>query len=187
MHDGKRVKRIETKLGGVVILEPQAFEDARGFFVESYHAERYAGLSANRSFPVQINHSRSVRGTLRGLHFQHPRAQAKLVWVARGRVFDVAVDVRRNSPTFGRWTGTELSDTNHRQLWIPEGFAHGFCVLSDVADCLYACSDVYAADCEHAVRWNDPEIGIEWPISDPLLSDKDRTAPLLADALVLPE
>ncbi|RMD81286.1 MAG: dTDP-4-dehydrorhamnose 3,5-epimerase [Candidatus Dadabacteria bacterium] len=178
---------IPTELDGVVIIEPRVFRDARGFFIEDFHVERYTALTGGRRFPVQVNHSRSRRGTLRGLHFQYPRPQAKLVWVGRGRIYDVAVDVRRGSPTFGRWVSAELSDENHRQVWIPAGFAHGFCVLSEVADCYYACGEVYAADCERVVRWNDPGIAIEWPIEDPLLSDKDRNAPLLAELEMLPE
>ena len=190
------------------IIEPQVFADPRGFFVEVFNARRFTGsgrreadstaastaaagqatAAVRNSIPfVQINQSRSVKGTLRGLHFQEPNAQGKLVWAASGEVFDVAVDVRRGSPSFGRWTGLVLSDDNHRQLWIPSGFAHGFCVLSEIADFMYACTEFYSPADEHAVRWNDPEIAIEWPVAEPTLSDKDRNAPLLADAPVLPE
>jgi dTDP-4-dehydrorhamnose 3,5-epimerase len=144
------------------------------------------GRIAHGPGPVQINHSRSVRGTLRGLHFQNPHAQGKLVWVVAGTVFDVAVDVRRGSPTFGRWTGVELSAESHRQIWVPPGFAHGFCVLTDSADCLYACTDYYAADCEHTILWSDPDLAIRWPVTDPVLSEKDARAPRLRDATGLP-
>jgi dTDP-4-dehydrorhamnose 3,5-epimerase len=171
-------------------VEPAVHGDARGFFLETLHIERYraAGidLNAGGGGPVQLNHSRSGRGTLRGLHFQEPRAQGKLVWAVAGAVFDVAVDVRRGSPTFGRWAGIELSAESHRQMWIPPGFAHGFCVLTESADCMYACSDYYAPDCEHAIAWNDPDVGIPWPVKEPMLSAKDARAPRLRDAQVLP-
>jgi dTDP-4-dehydrorhamnose 3,5-epimerase len=185
------LKTVATELEGVLVVEPDIHGDARGFFLETLHIERYraAGIELNArggGGPVQLNHSRSVRGTLRGLHFQEPRAQGKLVWAAVGAVFDVAVDVRRGSPTFGRWTGAELSADNHRQMWIPPGFAHGFCVLSESADCMYACSDYYAPDCEHVIAWNDPGVGIPWPVKAPMLSAKDARAPRLADAPVLP-
>ncbi len=178
----------------VRVIESEVFGDSRGFFVEVFNARRFnpgseagegAAVQSSVAF-VQINHSRSVKGTLRGLHFQQPRAQGKLVWVVSGEVFDVAVDIRRRSPSFGRWTSVVLSDANHRQLWIPPGFAHGFCVLSETADFMYACTEFYSPGDERAVRWNDPQIGIDWPIADPILSDKDRVAPLLGDAPVLP-
>jgi len=184
------LRTIATELEGVVVVEPQVHGDERGFFLETLHIERYraAGieLNARGGGPVQLNHSRSARGTLRGLHFQEPRPQGKLVWAVAGAVFDVAVDVRRGSPTFGRWAGIELSADNHRQMWIPPGFAHGFCVLSETADCMYACSDYYAPASEHAIAWNDPQVAIPWPVKKPILSAKDARAPRLSDAPVLP-
>jgi dTDP-4-dehydrorhamnose 3,5-epimerase len=175
----------QTELPGVICIEPRLFGDARGFFVETFHAERYAGAGIEGPF-VQDNLSRSTGGTLRGLHFQEPRSQGKLVQVLYGIVWDVAVDVRRGSPHFGAWLGVELSEQNRRQLWIPPGFAHGFCVLSESADFFYKCTDFYAPENERAVRWDDPAIGIRWPISSPRLSIKDAEAPLLADAPMLP-
>lgn len=175
----------ETTLPGVLLVEPRAFGDARGFFFESFHAERYAKAGIVGPF-VQDNVSRSAKGILRGLHLQEPRGQGKLVYVTRGAVFDVAVDVRRGSPHFGKWFGTELSDENHRQLWIPAGFAHGFCVTTDVADFAYKCTDFYAPEHEQSILWNDPAIGIVWPIAEPLLSGKDAKAPPLKDAPLLP-
>ena len=185
------MKVIETELADVVVLEPRVFGDSRGFFLEAFNAAAYADAGVDTAEPgaggiVQINHSQSLHGTVRGLHFQEPRAQGKLIWVVAGAVFDVAVDVRRGSPTFGRHEAVELSAENHRVVWIPPGFAHGFAVLSDRADFMYACTDYYAPDCEHAVRWDDPAIGIDWPIEAPILSDRDRGAPLLADAEGLP-
>lgn len=171
----------ETALPGLLIVEPRVFDDERGFFLERYHAGRYAEAGIEATF-VQDNHSRSRRGALRGLHFQRRHPQGKLVEVARGRIWDVAVDLRPNSPTFGEWEGVDLSDETHRQLWVPPGFAHGFCVLSDVADVLYKCTDVYRPDDEGGVRWDDPDLGVDWPLqANPLLSDKDRALPLLAD------
>jgi len=179
------MKVVPTELPEVLIIEPRVHGDSRGFFYESFQAARYAGVGINGTF-IQDNLSRSVRGTLRGLHFQEPRAQGKLIQVLRGSVFDVAVDVRRGSPTFARWVGIELSETTPRQLWIPPGFAHGFCVLSESADFFYKCTELYAPETERSVAWDDPAIGIRWPLSDPLLSAKDRVAPRLADAPVLP-
>ena len=174
------MKITPTAIPDVLLIEPDVFGDARGFFQETWHARRFAEHGLDVTF-VQDNHSRSNRGVLRGLHFQNPVAQGKLVRVVRGAVFDVAVDIRRGSPTFGRWVGYELSGDNHRQLWVPPGFAHGFCVLEDGTDFLYKCTDYYAPEHEHGVRWDDPAIGIEWPDMEFLLSDKDRTAPLLAE------
>jgi dTDP-4-dehydrorhamnose 3,5-epimerase len=173
----------ETDLPGVVIVEPRVFGDERGFFVETWQRARYAAAGIDVDF-VQDNLSRSRRGTLRGLHFQIERPQGKLVQVVRGEVFDVAVDVRRSSPTFGRWTGTVLSAENHRQMYVPPGFAHGFQVLSEVADFAYKCTEFYAPELERSVRWNDPTVAVEWPLGDapPILSPKDRDAPLLAEA-----
>jgi dTDP-4-dehydrorhamnose 3,5-epimerase len=176
---------LKTELPGVLIIEPRVFGDARGFFYESFQAARYTQAGIGGPF-VQDNHSRSVKGTLRGLHFQEPRAQGKLVQVLRGTVYDVAVDVRRGSPTFGRWVGVELSEAQPRQLWIPPGFAHGFCVLSESADFFYKCTEFYAPDAERSIAWDDPRIGIRWPVTEPILSAKDRGAPRLDDAPVLP-
>jgi dTDP-4-dehydrorhamnose 3,5-epimerase len=163
-----------------MLVEPTVYEDPRGWFMESYHRERFveAGLVERL---VQDNHSRSVRGTLRGLHFQYPRGQVKLVRVVRGEVFDACVDVRRGSPTFGRAFWTVLSDENRRQMWIPAGFAHGFCVLSETADFVYKCSDFYSAADDRGILWNDPSLGIPWPVQDPLVSEKDARLPRLAD------
>ena len=179
------MKVTETALPGVLIIEPRVFSDDRGFFFESYQAERYAAAGMAVSF-VQDNVSRSVRGTLRGLHFQEPRAQGKLVQVMRGSVYDVVVDVRRGSPTFARWIGVELSGDTPKQMWIPPGFAHGFCVTSETADFHYKCTVPYSPEAERAVRWDDPTLAIAWPVANPLLSKKDAAAPLLADAPLLP-
>src|SRR3546814_4413272 len=147
----------------VVLIEPAVFPDARGFFLESWNARRFAEAGIDAAF-VQDNHSRSVRGTLRGLHYQIERTQGKLVRVTQGEVFDVAVDIRRSSPTFGRWVGARLSAANKAMLWVPPGFAHGFCVLSEAAGFLYKCTDFYAAQHERSIRWDDPDIGIDWPL-----------------------
>jgi dTDP-4-dehydrorhamnose 3,5-epimerase len=171
---------IETGLPGVLIVEPRVHRDARGFFVETYHAARYAEHGIRDTF-VQDNQSRSVRGTLRGLHGQFPRAQAKLVRVIEGEIYDVAVDARRGSPHYGRFAATELSAENFRQLYVPPGFVHGFCVTSEIAQVEYKCSEPYHPEDEFSVRWNDPEIGIPWPISDPVLSKRDLEAPRLRD------
>jgi len=173
---------VPTELPEVLILEPRVHGDSRGFFYETFQAGRYAGVGISGPF-VQDNLSRSVRGTLRGLHFQEPRAQGKLVQVLRGTVWDVAVDVRRGSPRFGRWIALELSETTPRQLWIPPGFAHGFCVVSEVGEVEYKCTELYEAADELAIAWNDPQIGIAWPASEPLLSAKDKAAPRLAEVL----
>jgi dTDP-4-dehydrorhamnose 3,5-epimerase len=171
-------EKIETALPGVIILKPRVFRDARGFFAETYHADKFTELGINEKF-VQDNHSRSVRGTLRGLHYQLRRPQAKLCRVVQGEVFDVAVDIRRGSPTFGKWVGCVLSAEEMNQIFIPAGFAHGFVVLSETAEFLYKCSDFYDPSSEGGVLWSDPEIGIDWKISAPLLSEKDaRYAPL---------
>lgn len=169
-----------TELPGVLVVEPDVFNDRRGFFLETYHEKKYRDGGIKPLF-LQDNHSRSMRGTLRGLHAQRVFQQAKLVRVVRGEVFDVAVDIRRGSPTFGRWLGTTLSEENFRQVFIPEGFAHGFCVVSEVAEVEYKCSDVYHPGDEFSVLWNDPAIGIKWPVSDPILSEKDRAARPLSD------
>ena len=176
---------IRTNLDGVLILEPKQFGDQRGFFLESYHFARYSDLGLVRPF-VQDNLSRSSRGVVRGLHLQNPNTQGKLVSAVRGRVLDVAVDVRIGSPSFGRHVAVELSEENRRQLWVPRGFAHGFSVLSDTADFFYKCDDYYNPQDEIAVRWNDPAIGIDWKVEAPSLSAKDAGAPLLADVHNLP-
>lgn len=174
------MKFTETTLPGCVVIEPQVFGDARGFFYESYNEAKYREAAIDRRF-VQSNISRSARGVLRGLHYQWPHPQGKLVSVLEGEVYDVAVDIRRGSPTFGQWAGVMLTAENHRHFWIPEGFAHGFCVVSEFATFSYQCTDLYDAKADGGVRWDDPAIGIDWPISTPLLSDKDSKAPLLAD------
>lgn len=173
-----------TKLDGVFILEPKVIGDSRGFFFESFSRRRFAEATGADVDFVQDNHSRSAKGVLRGLHYQlPPSAQGKLVRVAAGEIFDVAVDIRRSSPTFGQWVGAVLSAENHRQLWIPAGFAHGFLVLSDTADVLYKADAYYAPADEGSVAWDDPAIGISWPGDGaPLLSDKDKTAPGLSQA-----
>lgn len=175
-----------TRLPDVILVEPAVFGDDRGFFMEVYHQEKFRGGGITESF-VQDNHSRSVRGVLRGLHYQLPNPQGKLVRAVEGSVFDVAVDIRRGSPTFGKWVGVELSEENKRQLWIPAGFAHGFCVTSETAEVVYKCTTLYDGPSDRAIRWNDPAIGIEWPVDDPILSAKDAAAPLLSDAPILPE
>ena len=170
----------ETPLPGLLVIEPRVFRDDRGFFWETHHASRYAEAGIADPF-IQDNASRSTRGTLRGLHYQLERPQGKLVWVVRGEVFDVAVDIRKSSPTFGKWFGLRLSGEEPKQLYIPPGFAHGFCVLSDSADFVYKCTNLYAPDDERGIRWNDPDIGIEWPIAQPLFSDKDQRFQMLRD------
>ena len=174
------MKIIETELPGVLIIEPQVFGDERGFFLESFHAERYREAGIDMAF-VQDNHSRSRKGVLRGLHFQRRHPQGKLVRASRGSIFDVAADIDPASPTFGQYVGVTLSDENHRQMWIPPGYAHGFCVLSDEADFEYKCTDLYYANDEGGVLWSDPDLNIQWPLSNPLLSAKDLALPSLAD------
>ena len=174
---------IETAIPGLLILEPKAFGDARGFFMESYNAKAFAEATGLTPNFVQDNHSRSGKGVLRGLHYQIEQAQGKLVRVTRGSVFDVAVDLRKSSPTFGKWVGVELSEENNRQLWIPPGFAHGFLVTSDSADFLYKTTDYYAPQFERSLAWNDPTVGVEWPLAGaaPLLSAKDIAGKPLAE------
>ena len=172
----------QTPLPGVLVIEPRVYEDERGFFLETYQQRRFAEARIDVTF-VQDNWSRSTRGTLRGLHYQIAHPQAKLVQVVSGSVFDVAVDLRRDSPTFGRWYGTTLSAENHRQLLIPVGFAHGFLTTSDSADFQYKCSGIYRRQPERTLLWNDPEIGIEWPLEgEPLLSEKDTQGKRLSEA-----
>jgi dTDP-4-dehydrorhamnose 3,5-epimerase len=174
------VEQRETRLDGPVLLEPAAHADARGLFLETYREDALAGLGIDERF-VQDNHSRSRRGVLRGLHFQVGEGQAKLVRCARGAILDVVVDVRRGSPTFGQWEAHRLDDERHHQLYVPVGFAHGFCVTSDVADVIYKCSSYYAPDLERAIAHDDPELGIDWPALDLVVSERDSRAPRLAE------
>ena len=169
---------IETSLPGVIFIEPHVYGDNRGLFLETFHQEKYSQGGIPAVF-VQDNHSFSVKNTLRGLHYQLNHPQAKLVYAVTGAIFDVAVDIRRGSPHFGKWTGLVLSAENHKQLYIPQGFAHGFCVLSESADVTYKCSDFYSPEDECGILWSDPSIGIEWPVREPLLSRKDANSPAL--------
>ena len=175
---------IKTKLNDCVIIEPKVFGDERGFFLETFQADRYAELAGITLSFVQDNHSRSSKGVLRGLHFQKTKPQGKLVRVVRGEVYDVAVDIRVGSPTYGQWEAVILSEDNKTQFWVPPGFAHGFLVLSDTADFEYKCTDYHDATDEGSIRWNDPDLDIRWPLSLPRLSDKDKNAPKLADLLL---
>lgn len=181
---------IETALNGVMLLEPDVFGDARGFFLESYNRRRFNEIVGAEVDFVQDNHSRSGRGVLRGIHYQVQQAQGKLVRVVEGEVFDVAVDLRRSSPSFGQWFGAHLTADNHRQLWVPAGFGHAFLVLSETAQFLYKTTDFYAPKFERSIAWNAPDIGIAWPpipgMDAPQLSDKDRHAGNLADAETYP-
>ncbi len=170
---------VPTDIPEVLVIEPDVHVDGRGFFVETYHAERYREHGIEGPF-VQDNHSRSVAGTLRGLHLQLRRPQGKLIRVIEGEIFDVAVDVRRGSPTFGRWVGVTLTAENFRQCYVPQGFAHGFCVVSAIAQVEYKCTDLYDAASEVGVAWNDPALGISWPVDKPLLSRRDSQHPTLA-------
>jgi dTDP-4-dehydrorhamnose 3,5-epimerase len=181
------MKVIPTSIPEVLIFEPPVFGDERGFFMESWNARDFRAAVGGEIQFVQDNHSRSRRGVLRGLHYQIRQPQGKLVRVTSGRVFDVAIDLRKSSPAFGRWTGVELSADNHRQLWIPAGFAHGFLVLSDTADFLYKATDYYAPEHERSVAWNDSAIGIDWPAEvTPVLSAKDKAGAPLHEAEVYP-
>ena len=171
---------IETPIPDLLVIEPKVFGDERGFFMETFQQQRYAEFGIKQTF-VQDNLSFSKRGVLRGLHMQNPSLQGKLVYVLQGEVFDVAVDLRRGSPTFGQWHGEYLSGENKRQLWIPVGFAHGFCVTGDTALFAYKCTDYYNFNAEFSIRWNDPDIGIDWPMTDVQLAAKDATAPYLKD------
>jgi dTDP-4-dehydrorhamnose 3,5-epimerase len=174
------MKVSKTDLPGVLVITPDVYGDDRGYFVEAWRSRRYAEVGLPEVF-VQDNLSMSRRGILRGLHLQHPNGQGKLVQVVHGEVFDVAVDVRVGSPTFGRWVGTVLSRENHKQVWVPPGFAHGFCVTSETALFSYKCTEVYHRDSELGVAWNDPELAIEWPVREPELSRKDAEFPRLSD------
>ena len=173
-------ERLPTELDGLVLIEPEVHGDRRGFLVETWRAGIWRELGVDVDF-VQHNHSRSVGGTLRGLHFQTSPGQAKLVRCMRGAIFDVAVDLRRDSPGFGRWEGHRLDDEKHHQLFVPAGFAHGFCVLSEEADVSYQLSSLYDPATEAGIAWDDPEVGVKWPVSEPLLSERDRAAPRLAE------
>ncbi len=177
------MKITTTAIAEVLLVEPQVFGDERGFFFESFNQRRWRETTGLSTTFVQENHSRSVKNVLRGLHYQIKQPQGKLVRVIVGEVFDVAVDIRKSSPTFGAWVGTVLSADNKHQLWVPEGFAHGFVVLSEAAEFLYMTTDYYAPEHERAIRWNDPDLAVDWPIKgEPLLSAKDREAPLLGEA-----
>lgn len=179
------MKVVPTAIPDVLIIEPRVFGDERGFFLESWNAREFDGAVGAKVQFVQDNHSRSRHGVLRGLHYQIKQPQGKLVRVARGRVFDAVVDLRKSSATFGRWVGTELSEDNHRQLWIPPGFAHGYLVLSESADFIYKATDYYAPEHERCLIWNDPAVGIHWPANEePILSAKDRTGLPLHDVEV---
>jgi dTDP-4-dehydrorhamnose 3,5-epimerase len=172
--------RLETQLDGLVLIQPEVYGDERGFVVETFRKAGWRELGIEVEF-VQDTQSRSGHGTLRGLHFQTKPGQAKLVRCLRGRIWDVAVDLRRDSPSYRRWEGHELDDERHRQLFVPAGFAHGFCVLSEQADFAYKLSSYYDPGTEAGIAWDDPEVGVEWPISDPILSERDRAAPRLAE------
>ena len=174
------MRLVSTDLPGVVVIEPDVLVDGRGFFLETYHAERYRQHGIEGPF-VQDNHSRSTAGTLRGLHLQIRRPQGKLIRVIEGEVYDVAVDVRRGSPTFGRWVAVTLTAENFKQCYVPPGFAHGFCVVSPIAQVEYKCTDIYDPAGEIGVAWNDPALAISWPVREPLLSPRDRSHPTLAE------
>ena len=170
----------QTTIPEVLLVEPQVFADPRGFFLETFHRTKYAEAGLDKVF-VQDNHSRSCKGTIRGLHYQLPRPQGKLVYIVTGEIFDVAVDIRRGSPHFGKWAGQILSESNKRQFYIPPGFAHGFCVLSEIADVTYKCTELYSPSDDRGILWSDDAIGIDWPSVEPLLSDKDAHNPPLSE------
>ena len=180
------MKFLPTRLPDVVLIEPEVRGDQRGFFMETWHTRKFAAAGIEAAF-VQDNHSRSIQGTLRGLHLQTCQPQGKLIWVIAGEIFDVAVDLRKSSPTFRRWVGLTLSAANRHQLWVPPGFAHGFYVLSTAAEIIYKCTDFYAPEHERTLRWNDPELAIDWPLTaghPPILSAKDATGVALRDLIV---
>lgn len=174
---------VDTKLRGVKLITPKVYTDRRGFFLETYNMRAFAAVGIPEPF-VQDNHSFSVKGVLRGLHYQYPNWQGKLVRVVRGAIFDVAVDIRRGSPTFGQWYSTTLSEANKQQLYIPPGYAHGFCTLSETADVLYKCTALYEPEQDRCIVWDDPNIGVSWPITDPLISDKDAKGVRLKDIVL---
>jgi dTDP-4-dehydrorhamnose 3,5-epimerase len=173
----------DLPLTGLKLIRPRVFPDARGYFLETWQHKKLVNVGFSERF-VQDNLSYSTKGVLRGLHYQYPTWQGKLVLAIQGEIFDVVVDIRRDSPTFGKWHGLILSDRTHEQLWVPPGFAHGFCVLSDTARVMYKCTDYYAPGEEHTLLWNDPEIGIDWPVKQPILSDKDAQGKPLQDAFI---
>ncbi|WP_374289899.1 dTDP-4-dehydrorhamnose 3,5-epimerase [Desulfovibrio desulfuricans] len=175
---------VQTPIDGVLLIKPKIWGDERGYFVETWQQQRYAAAGIALPF-VQDNHSMSTRGILRGLHYQKTRPQGKLVYVSLGSVFDVAVDIRRGSPTFGQWFGVELSQQNQWQMWVQPGLAHGFVVTSDIAHFHYKCTEFYCPQDEASIRWNDPAVGIDWPVEEPLLSAKDSAAPSWAEAMAL--
>jgi dTDP-4-dehydrorhamnose 3,5-epimerase len=172
-----------TKIPGVLLIEPKVIADSRGFFMESFQKDRYYQAGVREAF-VQDNHSCSRQGILRGLHYQIQHPQGKLVWVIRGEVFDVAVDLRKRSPTFGQWVGAYLNDTNRRQLYLPPGLAHGFCVMSEIAEFVYKCTDYYHPEFDRTLLWNDPQVAVDWPVREPILSEKDQRGRPLAAAEV---
>ena len=174
------MKVVSTALEGVCLIEPDVFGDHRGFFMETFHQQRYRESQIGERF-VQDNLSYSGRNILRGLHYQLPQAQAKLVQVITGEIYDVAVDIRKGSPTFGKWIGVHLSDENHRQIFVSKGFAHGFCVLSETAHVVYKCTDFYSPENEKGVLWSDPDLSIDWPVKTPILSPKDQEYPCLSE------
>ncbi len=180
------MKISETYLNSVLLIDTQTIEDQRGYFREIFQDQKFGNIGISQNF-VQDNLSRSKKGVLRGLHYQEPSAQGKLIQVIQGKIFDVAVDIRKGSPQFGQWVGLELSDASGNMIWIPEGFAHGFAILSETADVIYKVTDFWAPEAEHIIRWNDPAIGIDWPFDDPILADKDANAPTLAELTTLPE
>ena len=172
---------IQTEIPDIILVKPNVIEDHRGFFMESYHIEKFKIGGINCTF-VQDNHAKSVQNTLRGLHFQVQYPQAKLLRCLKGKVFDVAVDIRQDSPYFGKWVGEELSEENRNQLYIPEGFAHGYYVMSETAEIVYKCSEIYHPQDEQGIRWDDPDIAINWPGDNPILSEKDKALPMMADS-----
>ncbi|MDH4133954.1 MAG: dTDP-4-dehydrorhamnose 3,5-epimerase [Gammaproteobacteria bacterium] len=174
---------LDLPLTGLKLIRPRIFPDHRGYFLETYQQQRFTNEDLSVRF-VQDNLSFSKRGVLRGLHYQYPTWQGKLVFAIQGEIFDVAVDIRRDSPTFGKWHGVVLNDRTHEQLYVPPGFAHGFCVLSETARVMYKCTNYYTPGEEHTLLWNDPDIGIDWPVKDPILADKDAQGKLLKDALI---
>lgn len=177
---------IETSIPGLLVVEPKVRGDSRGFFMETYRTDLFLQAGIGETF-VQDNHSRSARGVLRGLHYQEPNAQGKLVRCTRGAIFDVAVDIRVGSPHFAKWFAIDLTEENRKMLWIPEGFAHGFCATTELADLVYKCTRLYDPASDRSIAWDDPQIGIEWPVAEPVLSPKDSSAPRLKDAKVLPK
>jgi dTDP-4-dehydrorhamnose 3,5-epimerase len=186
LYHPRALNVIETSLPGVLVLEPRVLADERGFFIETYHADRFRDAGIDAIF-VQDNHSRSARGVLRGLHYQEPNPQGKLVRCTKGALFDVAVDIRVGSPHFGKWTAVELTEDNKRMMWVPAGFAHGFCALAETSDLVYKVTRHYDAKSDRVILWNDPDLRIMWPIGKPVLSARDAAAPRLKDATVLPQ